>query len=198
MVIAESRVPAPDGPAPRPTDQWAVAVEAFVWRPGGRGRRSASHPPRPGRYALSVEGPAPFSARRTLVVRPASRRLRVLATGDSMIQLIDGDLQHRLADRGRIAVHSDAHISTGISKPFMFDWVAHARSSSRALHPDVTVMFLAVRQGAVLQRRLGARVCAPARTMMRAYARHGAGTVYSLLLPTPRSTRFSRGLPAGH
>ena len=64
-----------------------------------------------------------------LVVRPASRRLRVLATGDSMIQIIDGDLKRRLARRGPISVRSDAHISTGISKPFMFNWQAHARAS---------------------------------------------------------------------
>jgi len=89
-----------------------------------------------------------------------------------MIQIIDGDLQRRLATRGQISVHSDAHISTGISKPFMFDWLAHSRATARGLHPDVTVMFLGANDGfpmgtpagrtdGVLRRRVGARVRPP-------------------------------------
>jgi uncharacterized protein len=136
-----------------------------------------------------------------LIVRPATRRLRVLATGDSMIQIIDGDLQRRLGDRGPISVRSDAHISTGISKPFMFDWVAHARGSARTLHPDVTVMFLGANDGFPMGTRSGRRASCcggdwvreyarRARRMMRSYARGGAGTVYWLLLPAPRGANF--------
>ena len=199
-------------------DRWglgAVATRICAERPGGIGQRCRTvqlragetraafrfHPPRAGRYPISVKGPAPFAARRVLVVRPASRRLRVLATGDSMIQIIDGDLQRRLATRGPIAVRSDAHISTGISKPFMFNWVAHARDSARSLHPDVTVMFLGANDGFPMGTSSGRKApccnaawvreyARRARTMMRAYARQGAGTVYWLLLPTPRSERF--------
>ena len=138
---------------------------------------------------------------RVLIVRPSTRRLRVLATGDSMIQIIDGDLQRRLGDRGPVSVRSDAHISTGISKPFMFDWIAHARGSARTLHPDVTVMFLGANDGFPMGTRSGhkAPCCGGewvreyarrARTMMRSYARRGAGTVYWLLLPAPRGKNF--------
>ena len=81
----------------------------------------------------------------------------MLATGDSMIQIIDGDLQRRLGGRGPISVRSDAHISTGISKPFMFDWIAHARGSARTLHPDVTVMFLGANDGFPMGTRVGAQ-----------------------------------------
>jgi hypothetical protein len=125
----------------------------------------------------------------------------VLATGDSMIQIIDGDLQRRLGGHGPISVRSDAHISTGISKPFMFDWVAHARAAARSLHPDVTVMFLGANDGFPMGTPSGAKApccndawvreyARRARKMMGAYARKGAGTVYWLLLPTPRSSRF--------
>jgi hypothetical protein len=157
-------------------------------------------PRRPGRHPLTVTA---FGAivNRVLVVRPASRRLRVLATGDSMIQIIDGDLKRRLARRGPISVRSDAHISTGISKPFMFNWPAHARASARALNPDLTVMFLGANDGFPMGTPSGAKVpccnqawvreyARRARGMMRSYARRGAGTVYWLLLPTPRSQRF--------
>jgi hypothetical protein len=118
-----------------------------------------------------------------------------------MIQIIDGDLQRRLAGRGPISVRSDAHISTGISKPFMFDWIAHARGSARTLHPDVTVMFLGANDGFPMGTRSGrkASCCGGdwvreyarrARRMMRSYARRGAGTVYWLLLPAPRGENF--------
>jgi hypothetical protein len=200
-------------------DHWQLGgVQARVCsaEPGGRQRRCTTlalapgrtraavqiHPRRPGRHPISVT----FAGRttsRVLLVRPASRRLRVLATGDSMIQIIDGDLQRRLARDGPIKVRSDAHISTGISKPFMFDWVAHARATAHGLRPDVTVMFLGANDGFPMGTPSGARApCCDAawvreyarraRRMMRSYARAGAGTVYWLLLPTPRSQNFAR------
>jgi hypothetical protein len=202
------------------SDRWGtggVAARVCTTEPGAVRRRCRTlrvpqgesraaftfHPRRPGRYRVVVTGPAGPPVRRTLVVRPASRRLQVLATGDSMIQIIDGDLQQRLSQRGPIDVRSDAHISTGISKLFSFDWLVHARSSARALHPDVTVMFLGANDGFPMGTPRGhtAPCCnrawedeyaRRARTMMRAYARGGAGTVYWLLLPTPRGKNFQR------
>jgi hypothetical protein len=201
----------------RVSDRWqqgAVQASVCTSEPGRRARQCAPvtlpagqvqgsvrlRPRRPGRHPLTVTA---FGAaiNRVLVVRPASRRLRVLATGDSMIQIIDGDLKRRLARRGPISVRSDAHISTGISKPFMFNWRAHARASARQVHPDLTVMFLGANDGFPMGAPSGAKVpCCDqawvreyarrARTMMRSYARRGAGTVYWLLLPTPRSPRF--------
>jgi hypothetical protein len=143
------------------------------------------------------------TTKRVLIVRPASRRLRVVATGDSMIQIIDGDLQRRLTSVGPISVRSDAHISTGISKRFMLDWVAHAGATARGVHPDVTVMFLGANDGFPMSTPSGVRApCCDAAwvheyarratKMMRSYARNGSGTVYWLLLPAPRSERFAR------
>jgi hypothetical protein len=201
-------------------DRWGIgtlAARVCAAEPGGQDRRCRTlrlaagqtraafrfHPPRSGRYQVTVEGPAGPPARRVLVVGPPTRRLKVLATGDSMIQIIDGDLQRRLADHGPITVRSDAHISTGISKPLAFDWIAHARGSARALHPDVTVMFVGANDGFPMGTPTGRKVpcCAEAwvaeyarraRAMMRAYARGGAATVYWLLLPTPRGESFQR------
>jgi lysophospholipase L1-like esterase len=200
-------------------DRWAIgaiAARVCTARPAGvtrrcRGLRLAAgqsraafrfHPGRAGRYPVTVQGPAGFVAHRVLIVRPVSRRVRVLATGDSMIQIIDGDLQRRLGAHGPIKVRSDAHISTGISKPFMFNWVKHARASARTVHPDVTVMFLGANDGFPMGTTSGAKApccnkawvteyARRAKAMMRSYARGGSGTVYWLLLPTPRSKRFA-------
>jgi hypothetical protein len=80
--------------------------------------------------------------------RPAftrSGRLRLLATGDSMIQIVDGYLKSRL---GRATtVRSDARIGTGISKLAELDWSRTARGQASDFKPDVTVMFLGANDG---------------------------------------------------
>jgi uncharacterized protein len=130
-----------------------------------------------------------------------SRRFTVLATGDSMIQIIDSFLKERLGPGG-IRVKSDARISTGISKPFMLNWVRHARRQAGRLHPDLTVVFIGANDGFPIG---GANCCGPAwidgyatraRSMMRFYTQAGQGRVYWLLLPAPRGGNFRQVFPA--
>ena len=151
--------------------------------------------PRPGRWTLRVT-PVTWTgpAREALRVRPRAGRLDLVATGDSMIQIIDGDLKRGLGKRA--AVRSDAHISTGISKPSLLNWPLHAARQARRLRPDVTVMFLGANDGFNFR---GAPCCGrgwvavyaqQVRAMMAAYARGGAAQIYWLMLPAPRSGRF--------
>jgi lysophospholipase L1-like esterase len=130
-------------------------------------------------------------------------RLRLLATGDSMIQIIDSFLKARLERRRATRVRSDARISTGLSKPFMLDWVKKAREQARSVHPDVTAMFIGANDGFPMKTRSGATVpcCRAAWTaeyarrvesMMRSYLRGGRSYVYWLTLPTPRRGDFAR------
>lgn len=156
---------------------------------------------RPGPWRVSVRG----SRQRTVVVRRRGGPFRVLATGDSMIQVVDAHLGRALRAR-RGSVRSDAHISTGITKPFLMDWLAHARGSAGSVKPDVTVVFLGANDGFPLD---GAACCSGrwiegyarrAGAMMRAYLRGGRGRVLWLLLPTPRRANFARvfrGVNAG-
>lgn len=136
------------------------------------------------------------SARRPLFTRLP--RLRLLATGDSMIQIIDGYLKQRVGRLRGATVRSDAHIGSAISKPGQLDWVRKARGQSSGFKPDVTVMFLGANDGFPLG---GARCCdepwvaAYARrveAMMRSYLRGGRSYVYWLTLPTPRRAEFVR------
>lgn len=158
--------------------------------------------PRPGRYRVQVRTAFGQRTSASAVVRRAGGRFRLLATGDSMIQIIDSFLAQRLKPKGARVV-SDAHISTGISKPEMLDWIAHARSSARTVKPDVTVMFIGANDGFNLPRPGGAvaaccsgpwvdAYAARVKTMMRSYLRSGRGRVYWLLLPTPRGATFRR------
>lgn len=125
-------------------------------------------------------------------------RLRLLATGDSMIQIIDSYLTQRVGSRRGATVRSDAHIGSAISKPDMLDWVRKARGQSSHFKPDVTVMFLGANDGFPIA---GAQCCdAPWVTayakrvgaMMRSYLRGGRSYVYWLTLPTPRRAEFVR------
>jgi lysophospholipase L1-like esterase len=195
-------------------DRWRIGNVAarFCVRPPGERRRCrrvrvpagehAAKLPlsalRPGAYRL-------FVANRfqrlhgTLQARPLAGHLRLLATGDSMIQIIDSFLAQRLP---RVGVRSDARISTGISKPSLLDWGAHSREQTGGIRPDVTVVFLGANDGFPMA---GANCCGMpwiaeyarrAREMMRTYARGGRGRVYWLLLPAARSGFFRQVYPA--
>ncbi len=156
----------------------------------------------PGNWRIQVRTPNAPTRRDTAHVRPANGHLTLLATGDSMVQIIDGFLAQRLQS-ARVGVVSDARISTGISKPFMLNWPFHARSQVSRLHPDVTVMFIGANDGFPLHRRSGRSVSCcghgwslayarKASGMMHTYARHGAGSVYWATLPAPRGGNFRR------
>ena len=47
-------------------------------------------------------------------VHDAKHCRTVLATGDSMIQIVDSFLKQRLSGRRGVRVRTDAHISTGV------------------------------------------------------------------------------------
>jgi lysophospholipase L1-like esterase len=138
--------------------------------------------------------------------RPPARRaahLRLLATGDSMIQLVDNFLTSGLQNRRATVVRSDAHVSTGISKLGMLDWLRKARGQAGGFKPDVTVVFLGANDGFPMKTASGARVgCCGAgwiaeyarrvESMMRSYRRHGRALVYWMTLPAPRAGNFAR------
>jgi hypothetical protein len=156
----------------------------------------------PGNWRIQVRTPNGPTKRDTAHVRPANGHLSLLATGDSMIQIIDGFLAQRLQS-DRVGVHSDARISTGISKPFMLNWPFHAREQASHLHPDVTVVLIGANDGFPLRTSSGRRVnccgnawisayAKRASGMMASYARRGAGSVYWATLPAPRSASFRR------
>jgi hypothetical protein len=101
-------------------------------------------------------------------------------------------------------VISEAHVSTGLSKPHSFgiDWVRHAAAQARADHPDATVVWIGPNEGFPID---GATCCGPAwikgyadraRAMMRSYRRDGRALVYWLTLPIPRSDALARVLRA--
>jgi hypothetical protein len=157
--------------------------------------------PSAGRWRLDVSTAWGQRLRRQVSVRGAGERLNLLATGDSMIQYVDTSLARRLEPGGDVSVRSDARISTGISKPFLLNWVTHARRQVASYRPDVTVVFIGANDGFPF--RAGSRkvrccghawikaYARRARLMMASYSRRAAGQVYWLTLPAPRSGHWA-------
>jgi lysophospholipase L1-like esterase len=182
-----------------------AAAPAFGWtchglvlRDGVRRIEQRLRAEAPGRWLFEVRN-GKQRIRRTVRVAPRGGRLKVLVTGDSMAQIFD----HYLADGlgSSASVRSEAHISTGLSKPSMLDWVAHSRSQARRVKPDVTVVFVGANDGFPMTTPSGATApCCGAEwvreyarraaEMMRAYRRGGTGRIYWLTLPAPRGGSF--------
>lgn len=151
--------------------------------------------PRPGGWQLSVRDA--YGLKRTILrwVAPRYGRLRLLAAGDSEMQILDGLLAQDLAPHG-VSVTSDARISTSLSNPSFFNWPAHAAHQAPTLRPDVTVVFIGGNEGfAVPDGGTEVNCCSAAWSagyadlvaeMMRIYLRGNAGRVYWFVLPTPR------------
>lgn len=164
--------------------------------PKGRGRGAVRFTTKgSGRWRIGVSTPGAPRIGLRATVRRRGGKLRILATGDSMIQIIDSFLQQRL-ERGRVRVRKESHISTGISKPSLLNWNTKARRQARGVRPDATVVFLGANDGFPIGR---AQCCGRGwvrgyarrvRDMMRSYSRGGAGTVYWLTLPVPRRGAF--------
>jgi hypothetical protein len=125
----------------------------------------------------------------------AKSRGRVLATGDSMIQLVDSQLAERLRVP-RFKLKSDAHVGTGLSKPFLLDWVKHSKNEAKHYRPTASVVFLGANEGFPLEyngtqahccsRRWIRAYAGRAQQMMRALERGGHSHVFWLTLPAAR------------
>jgi lysophospholipase L1-like esterase len=200
----------------RLTDRWGmgdVPARACVAAPGRKlacrsvriagGRRQAGlsyRASRPGLWSVVLHTAWGQSAAERVYVRPAGK-LRLLATGDSMIQYVDTALKGRLAKRG-VKVRSDARVSTGLSKPFLLDWPRLAKHQAATVRPDVSVVFLGANDGFPFGK---VHCCGDAwvdayatraRRMMEAYSRQGRGLVYWLTLPAPRPAEWRPVYPA--
>jgi lysophospholipase L1-like esterase len=170
----------------------------LVFRDGVRRLAPTVELAAPGRWLFEVRNHRQ-RVREATRVAPRGGRLKVLVTGDSMAQIYDHYMASGLG--GSASVRSEAHISTGLSKPSMLDWVANARGQAGRVRPDVTVVFIGANDGFPMPTPSGATApCCDgawvaeyarrAAQMMRAYRRGRAGRVYWLTLPAPRGGSF--------
>ena len=160
------------------------------FRVGERGRwRTALHGP-----GIRIPGEVSVGERpgRRL---PDGERPKVLLTGDSMMQGLDGFLSDRLGER--VNVFREVVPASGISKPAGVDWLTRARVRAGRVRPDATVVFLGANEGFDMESPSGRPViCCGAgwlgeytrrvRTMMQSYSRPARGKVFWLQMPQVR------------
>jgi hypothetical protein len=195
----------------RVADMWrlgAVSATVCVTPPGGAPRcrpiriaggrarvRSRMRLSRPGLWTVRLLSPYGQRVARTVDVR-GDPPLRLFASGDSMIFGFDEKLRAALG-ASRVSVFSDPRPATGLSKPLVLDWGAHAQRTAQKIRPDVTVVFLGANDGFPFRVRPGvlaqccdaswiAQYARRVRTVMRWYLRGGRALVYWVLLPAPR------------
>jgi hypothetical protein len=145
--------------------------------------------------------PALAIALGALAPAQATANHRILATGDSMIQLVDHQLASRLEPAG-FRVKSDAHVGTGLSKPFLINWPRHAKKVATDYKPRASVVFIGANEGFSMHYRGRSVTCCShrweqayavrARRMMRALERDGHGRVYWLTLPAARPHHWNK------
>jgi lysophospholipase L1-like esterase len=196
-------------------DRWGIGglpLSICVTPPGGRRscrtrqltqgqRRRVVHvdASRPGGWRTSVETRYGYKKSAIVWASHPGGRIRLLAAGDSEMQILDGFLAGDLA-RYRVDVTSDARISTGLTNPSFFNWPGHAAQQAASLRPDVTVFFIGANDGFAVAGSHGrVSCCSPAWSagyanlvseMMRIYLRGNAGRVYWFVLPAPRPANF--------
>jgi len=177
-----------------------AACSHWYLRRGQRRRMIAIATPRPGGWGISINTAYQAVTEATVWASHPGGRIRLLAAGDSEMQLLDDFLGQDLRSRG-VEVSSDARISTGLTNSFFFDWQSHARQQAPSLRPDVTVIFMGANDGFAV-RGAGGRLILCCGTgwsggyatlvaqMMTSYLRGSAGRVYWFTLPTPSTGNF--------
>jgi hypothetical protein len=127
-----------------------------------------------------------------LVPAPADAE-RILLTGDSMMEV----LQRRLAPDLRALGHDvrvDARLGSGLTRPFVVDWVEHAPRQVAAHRPDLTIVWIGT--GDIDAFRGVARCCNE--RWVAEYARQVAqmnrayGSAYWLTMPAPAHPDLAR------
>jgi hypothetical protein len=128
-------------------------------------------------------------------VASADSPLRVIVTGDSMMEPLDRLLEPPVEEVGGRLI-SDPRPGTGILSPFTFDWQKHARRQVKRYRPQLTVMFIGPNDSNRVRTDDGREVACCRRAwideyaqrverMMRTYRRESRGWIYWLTLPTP-------------
>ena len=141
-----------------------------------------------------------------LFAAPAAAAPRVLATGDSMVHPLNGQLV-RPVERADGRVKRDVRPGTNLTRPVVFDWIRHARRVTKRYRPHATVMFIGAHDFSPLRAEDGREVeccrrpwiAAYARLverMMSIYRRDGRANVYWLTLPAPRNRDHARHVAA--
>jgi len=213
LIVAPARLRPGQSARVRVTDTWGqggvsgrVCARAGAVSAGCRTVRLARGEAR-GRTSLRLSRSGSWTVTQRAAFTPAvvkrhvevrrGARYRVLVTGDSMVYGIIDVLTRSVRETGG-TLKGDPHPSTGITKPSLLKWPAHAARSAREERPDASVVFLGAAVDTfplVVDGGRKVECCGPdwvaeytrqVRQMMASYLRDGNALVFWVLLPAPR------------
>lgn len=155
---------------------------------------------RPSPKAKSTTSPAKPARPRGAIPVTAKKPLRLLVTGDSMIESFGPALVNRIDDGGKVKARIDVKYGTGLVRLEVFDWLAHARQLAAA-KSDVAIVMMGGNDGQNMTAR-GKRLDTETTEWRSEYTRR-AGTVMATLtaggrrvfwvgMPIPRSPTMRR------
>jgi hypothetical protein len=147
--------------------------------------------PHPGHWTVTVQGAGMSATRRLTVLPTTGTKLRVLATGDSLMIRVARHINRQI-HRKPVIVQPDIHFGASISHNFAYDWRRASRKAAASAHPpDIVILFVGGTEGPAF----GAVPCCGAdwieiyrrraHQIMKTYLRAGAAQVYWLNLPAP-------------
>ena len=166
----------------------------------GKSRAAVSfRAPRIGGWRLSAGVPvAPARGELVWVSHPGGV-IRLLAAGDSEMQILDTDIAQDLS-RYRVKVTSDARPSTGLENEWFFNWHTEAAKDAASARPDITVFYMGANGGFAINTSHGLVQCCsaqwsrlyaiPVEQITRTLLRRNAGRVYWFVMPTPRASSW--------
>jgi hypothetical protein len=125
--------------------------------------------------------------------------IRLLAAGDSEMQILDDDIGQDLAPYG-VAVTSFAQPSTGLTNPFLLNWQNTARQLVKKIRPDISIVSMGANDGYPIgtgsdqinccgeawTAGYGQLVTRMARTLLQGQS----ATAYWFVLATPKPANF--------
>ena len=127
-----------------------------------------------------------------VMVPAADAQPRVLVTGDSMATFLDVELRALLEPAGSGRVLAEIRNGTGLTKPFVFDWMRHATRQVARRRPDAIVASMGVNDGWPID---GSKCCRSRRweagyarlveRLDRRWRAAGVRHVYWLTIPEP-------------
>ncbi len=131
-------------------------------------------------------------------------RVRLLAAGDSEMQVLDNDLAADLAPYG-VSVTSAAYPSSGLTVPGQLNWQTRARALVARVRPDISIVSMGANEGYPIRVSTATPVycCGAAWTagygrlvakMARTLLRGQAASVLWFELAAPRPPQFARVL----
>jgi hypothetical protein len=164
--------------------------------PPASGSTASAAPPTPDQPTQAPEPPPSVAFRDASAATP----LRLLITGDSMIEFWGSKLVNASDDKGAVKAKVDVRYGTGLVRPDFFDWQAHAPKVIAEQDPEAVMIMMGGNDGQNIRLPSGQILQAGSDEWQAEYQRRAASLmaalssdgrrVYWVGMPIPKSSKL--------